>query len=250
LTTIKLLIILACEACGRVDFDPLAGDGGSLHAPPDAAPGAVQSRIAHVGTFATHKAGVGAVDSFPGQAHAASNVVLLQVSCAATTAPTSVSVNAPGWSFTLLGALTSSTSSTQNSATFAAIAPDANPTTVTVTWLGGSSCDVSKNDIGDEFAMTDPAGGTVTVDSSNTVASTGDCVGDVTTGHDSDAVWAACNTAGKIIAAGKGFSPGTDDGAGDLSEFRITSDLAGIVEHVQFPNTAPYVLSMVTLKPE
>jgi hypothetical protein len=47
--TIKLMIILACEACGRVDFEAVAGDGGSLHAPLDAAPDAVLSRIAYLG---------------------------------------------------------------------------------------------------------------------------------------------------------------------------------------------------------
>jgi hypothetical protein len=248
--TVELAICLACGACGRIGFDGLASDGGSLPATPDAALGAVQSRIAYVGTFAKRKADAGAMDVFTGRAQAAGDAVLLQVSCGATTAPSDVAIDAPGWPFVLLGPLTSSAS--QSSATFAAIAPDPDLVSIMVIWSGGSGCDFSTNDLGDEFAMADPAGGTTTFDNSNMVAGTGNCTGSVVTGHADDAVWAACNTAGNMTDPGDGFSPATADDAGDLSEFKITDDGANHSELVQFSNPSgrEYVLSMVTLKPQ
>jgi hypothetical protein len=236
---------LAPLACGRVDFDALV-DAGVV---PDAAPAAPVSRIKYVGPFVQHASGSGSNDSFPARAQAAGNAVVIQVSCAQSQSsiPGSVLVEAPGWSFLQLGKITASTSSAQRSATFAAIAPDMNNTNVTVIWAG--NCDTSKNEVGDEFAMTDPTGGAVTFDGVNATEGTGDCVGTVTTGHAGDAVWAACNSQSMVTKVGPGFLPGANDTAGDWSEYAITNDPAGKVETVQFTNAnVGYVLSMVTLK--
>jgi hypothetical protein len=147
-----------------------------------------------------------------------------------------------------LGPITAATNSTQRSATFVSISPDAMDTTVTVNW-SGSNCENSKNEVGDEFAMTGPSGGTITFDGVNATQGTGDCVGTVITGHASDAVWAACNSQSKVTAVGSGFLKGADDKAGDWSEYMITNHPADTTEVVQFANgDAGYVLSMVTLK--
>ena len=206
------------------------------------------SRIAYVGPFVQRSPGTGPNESFTAQAHAAGNAVVIQVSCAANAVPTAVSVAAPGWSFMQLGPITASTSSVQRSATFAAIAPDAIGTTVTVTW-SGSTCNSSKNEIGDEFVMTDPAGGTITFDGVNAIEGTGNCAGTVMTGHAGDAVWAACNSQSSVTAVGPGFLKAADDNAGDWSEYALTNHPAGTVESVEFANgNVGYVLSMVTLK--
>lgn len=237
-------------ACGRVDFDAQV-DAGRVPGPapaPDAAPDAPPSRIAYVGPFVQRSPGTGPNESFTAQAHAAGNAVVIQVACAGNAVPTAVSVAAPGWSFMQLGPITASSSSLERAATFAAIAPDAIGTTVTVTW-GGSNCNSSKNELGDEFAMTDPTGGTITFDGVNATEGTGNCTGTVTTGHTGDVVWAACDSQNSVTAVGAGFLKGADDNAGDWSEYTITNHPAGTVESVQFANpNAGYVLSMVTLK--
>lgn len=239
---------LASGACGRVDFDALADAGGSPGGALDAALDAPPSRIAYVGPFVQRSPGTGPNELFTSNAHAAGNAVVIQVSCAANAVPTAVSVVAPGWSFMQLGPITASTSSVQRSATFAAIAPDTFDATVTVTW-SGSNCNSSKNEVGDEFAMTDPAGGIITFDGVSATEGTGNCTGKVTTGHAGDAVWAACNSQDSVTAVGAGFLKGADDNAGDWSEYAITDHPAGTVETVEFANAnVGYVLSMVTLK--
>jgi hypothetical protein len=242
------MVALAPVGCGRLDFDTLADATGAPGAGPDAAVDTPVSRIAYVGPFVQRSPGTGPNESFTAQAHAAGNAVVIQVSCAANAVPTAVSVAAPGWSFMQLGPITASSISPQRSATFVAIAPDAIGVTVTVTW-SGTNCSNSKNDLGDEFAMTDPAGGKITFDGVNATEGTGNCVGTVTTGHAGDAVWAACNSDDSVTAVGAGFRKGADDRIGDWSEYAITDHPAGTVESVEFTNAnVGYVLSMVTLK--
>jgi hypothetical protein len=239
---------LAPGACGRFDFDALADAGGAPDAASDATLDAPPSRIAYVGPFVQRSPGTGPNESFAAQAHAVGNAVVIQVSCAANAVPTAVSVVAPGWSFMQLGPITASASSVQRSATFAAIAPDTIGTMVTVTW-SGSNCNSSKNEVGDEFAMTDPAGGIITFDGVSATEGTGNCTGKVISGHAGDAVWAACNSQNSVTAVGSGFLKGADDNAGDWSEYAITDHPADTVETVEFTNgNVGYVLSMVTLK--
>lgn len=238
----------ALLGCGRFGFDALADASGAPGPGLDAARDAPASRIAYVGPFVQRSPGTGPNESFTAQAHAAGNAVVIQVSCAANAVPTAVSVVAPGWSFLQLGPITASARSQQRSATFVAIAPDAIGVTVTVTW-SGSTCNGSKNEVGDEFAMTDPAGGTITFDGVSATEGTGNCTGTVTTGHAGDAVWAACNSDDSVTAVGPGFRKGADDRVGDWSEYAITDHPAGTVESVEFANpNVGYVLSMVTLK--
>jgi hypothetical protein len=232
------------SGCGRVGFDTVF-DAAAIDSVVDVAP----APIAYVAPFVQRSPGPGPTDTFLAQAHAAGNAVVIQVSCAGPAVPTAVSVSAAGWTFTQLGPITASTRSTERSATFVAIAPDAVRTVVSVSWTG-SACGGSKNHLGDEFAMTDPAGGTITFDGVSATEGTGDCIGSVRSGHAGDVVWAACDSEDSVRAVGAGFTKGADDGVGDWAEYRVTADPAGTVEIVEFANpNVGYVLSMVTLKP-
>lgn len=243
---IALIGMAGLGACGRIDFASVP-DAASLLDPVSDGP---PSRIVYVGPFVQRDGSASPTDSFTAQAHAAGNAIVIQVSCGANAIPTAVSVVAAGWSFMQLGPITASARSGQRSATFVAIAPDTIGVTVTVTWTG-STCNVSSNQIGDEFAMTDPAGGMITFDGVNATQGAGNCTGSVTTGHAGDAVWAACNTQTSVTAIGAGFVKGADDDVGDWSEYALTTHAAGTVETVEFDNpNVGYVLSMVTLKPQ
>jgi len=237
---------LACGACGRIAFDEL-----SDAAPPggDAAADAAPSRIAYAGPFVQRPGGTGPTESFQARAFAAGDAILIQATCAGSAIPTGVSITAPGWDFKLLGPITASQSSSERSATFGAIAPDTLPTTISVAW-SGSACNSTKNDVGDEFAMVDPAGGTMTFDSVMATEGTGDCIANVPILHDGDALWAACDSANSVRNVGPGLVKGADDGVGDWSAYRLANGPAGTTEMVQFTNgNVGYVLSIVTLKP-
>lgn len=241
------------SACGRVGFkllDDAAASADTLAgAPADAAADAPPARIVHVGAFVARNAGGGATETFTAQAHAAGNAVVVQVSCAGTAVPNAVTLTAPGWTFQQLGGVTASSVSPQRSATFVAIAPDAVGATFSVAW-SGSACSDGKNDVGDEFAMVDPAGGALTFDGASATEGTGDCVGTIPLGHTAGAVWAACNSDNSVNAVGPGFTKGADDNVGDWSEYMLTDHRAGTIESVAFDNDdVGFVLSMVTLKP-
>jgi hypothetical protein len=219
--------IIVCAACGRLEFDALTGD----HPSPDGATGDAMSDgpsavIAYVAPSVQRDPGTGPTDTFTARPHAAGNAIVIQVSCAANAVPTAVSVTSPGWTFTQLGGITASASSLQRSATVVAIAPNTDLATIRIAWTG-STCNDSKNHVGGEFGMTAPGG------------------------HANEVVWAACNSDNSVNAVGQGFTKGADDGAGDWSEYKVTTDPAGTVESVRFRNdNVGYVLSMVTIVPQ
>jgi len=206
--------------------------------------------ISHAGVFVARSPGSGTTtDTFTVQAHAAGNAIVMQVGCAANATPTAVAVTAPGWTWTQMGPILANTASTERAAIVVAIAPDANPVQLTIKWTG-STCNSSVNDLGDEFAMTDPAGGAITFDSAVQMQGQGTCTGMITTGHDSDVVWAACDTSNSVSSVGSGYTKSADDSAGDWSQYKVTTDPAGTVETPSFANANNgFVVSMVTLKP-
>lgn len=202
--------------------------------------------------FVANASGSGSNDSFEAGARAAGNAIVMQVACtdSAVLGPSDVSVTAPGWTFMPRGGITHS-SSTQYAATFVAIAPNTDRTTITVIWEGNGSqtCSVSKDELGDEFTIADAAGRKITFDGSNATTGNGDCMGSVTTGPATGAVWAACLSEAQLVAIDENFKKGDDDGHGDWSEYMITSHPAGSVP-ASFRNhddNTPYVLSMVAL---
>src|SRR5215468_10546601 len=120
---LALAILVSTTACGRLDFDALSsGDDGSM-----ASEGAPPAVISHAGVFVARSPGSGTItDTFTVQAHAAGNAIVMQVACAANATPSSVSVTAPGWTWTQMGPILASTSSLERAAIVVAIAPDAN----------------------------------------------------------------------------------------------------------------------------
>jgi len=217
-----LAIAVAC-GCGRIGIDPVPQ--------PDAAP------LGWLGSFASRDKAGGAGftgDSFPAQARRQGDAVLLFAGCTSPSA-TAVTMSAPGWTFQPLTQLIGSSSMAVWGEVFAAIAPDTAATTVDVTWTGSPCADIIE--IGDELGGDDPAGGTATFDTEAGQPGT-DCMLTIATGHDDDAIWAACYGANSVTAAGSGFQKGTDDGHGDWSEYAITSDPAHTVETVSFVKPA------------
>jgi hypothetical protein len=170
------------------------------------------------------------------------------VVCQAGPSPTTVAITAPGWTFAKLDALASSGASGFTGTTFGAIAPNTTPTTLTVSW--DVVCDMTV--LGDEFARTDPSGGAITFDNHTLMAGNSNaCATMVTTQHANDAVWAACTLGAQVNAPPAGFTTGADDGAGDATAYRITTDPANTVEPAVFTvNTGavPFLTSLVTLK--
>ena len=243
----RAMLAAMLGACGRLDFDAVSVFGGAMDVALDTTPPAV---ISHVGVFVARSPGAGTTtDTFTVQAHAAGNAIVMQVACAATATPTSVSVTAPGWTWTQMGPILANAASKERAAIVVAIAPDANPVQLTIQWAG-STCSSSVNDLGDEFAMTDPAGGAITFDSAVQTEGQGTCTGMITTGHDADAVWAACDTSNSVSGVGAGFTKSADDNNGDWSEYKLTPDPAGTVETPSFANANNgFVLSMLALKP-
>jgi hypothetical protein len=234
------ICVIFAAACGRVGFD--AAPDGQLAAAIDAP----VAQIAYVAPFLQDNAGPGATKTTLVQAHATGNAIVLQVACGSNADPTAVAVTAPGWTFRQVGLI--SREGTDHAATFTAIAPGTDSASLTVTWTGG--CDLNRNDLGDEFAMVDPAGDEITFDSVSTVAGSGSCTGSLPIQHFGDMVWAACDSNGEVKNVGAGFTKGADDLAEDWSEYRLTADPPGTTEAISFESDlVGYVLSMVALKP-
>ena len=127
-------VCCCASACGRIGIDSLVPDA-ARDAPVDVPP----AHIEYVGPFVARSPGGGSADSVTAQARKAGNAIVVQVSCAAAPVPSAVRLTAAGWMFEQLGVITASAASTQRSATFVAIAPDAVGATFTVTWVG-STC--------------------------------------------------------------------------------------------------------------
>jgi hypothetical protein len=210
--------------------------------------GAAPATITWIQPFVQQTIGPAASDSFTAQAQAAGDAIVLHVECASVVTQPTVTVTAPGWTFEQLEAPAGGSGPMFWSAAFGAFAPDTLPTTVTVTW--SSMCNFALDELGDEFANIDPAGGASTFDAHLQTSGTGDCSAAIAIGHDHDAVWAACTSQGMVMGVGAGYTKGADDSLGDLTEYRVTSDLAGTLEQVQFPTDGmPWLLSVVSLKP-
>jgi hypothetical protein len=219
--------------------------------------GAAAPHIAYVKPFVGQASGPGSVVTVDVKtgAMAVGNAIVMQVACTDSGAgPTAVSVTAPGWTFRELGDITHS-SSTQYAVTFFANAHDLAPPSIMVTWTrngsGSGLCNVSTDELADEFTIADAAGGTITPDVWEATTGDRDCDGSVTTGPAAGAVWAACLSEGRLsnIDVDEHFSLGADDGQDDWSEYKIVSPPAGSV-HAWFENGngTPNVLSIVALK--
>jgi hypothetical protein len=235
------IVLVACVACGRVNFDPRGGgDGGG----DDSGDGPGSQAVAWAGTFVAAQTNGTNVTTFGGQAHAPGNVVVVHAACDGAASPTAVSLTAPGWTFTQIASI-AGVSSKWGTA-FTAIAPDTAPATFTVTWVTGS-CSGNMNEVGDEFANADT---TTPVDAVDMMGGGGDCQGMVTTTRAGDAIWAACSTGGTTTGTGPGYTKSGDDAHDDWSEYKLTTDPAGTVETATFVSASGggHVMDVVAIR--
>ncbi len=192
--------------------------------------------------------------TFTGSANAANEAVVVGVDCVSNTAATAVSLTGSGWTFTQLGGIGFSGSS--SAAVFGAISPNTTSATFTVTWTGAGSCTFHR-EMGDEFGGVNTTGGTTTFDcgttcsggSNNAHSTNGSCSVNVTTGSANEAVWGVCWPSSSVTALGTGYSAGANDAQGDRAEYKLTTDAAGTLETVNFTSTTTYNAVAVTIKP-
>jgi hypothetical protein len=236
-----VLVILA--GCGRIDFDvttgPSLGDGGGEMTP--SVISWVQS-FAHMGTGPTHTTMI--------QAQNAGDAIVFHIECGDNTAmPTGVTITSPGWTFAAIGSLAGSLAAGGWGQTFGAIAPDTAAATLTVTWAG-TTCFNGTPDLGDEFAGNDQTGGSITFDGHAEASGSGDPNIIITTGNARDAVWAGAASSSMLQGIGAGYTMGANDGGGDLTEYKVTTDPAGTPEAATFSNgTSLFVITGVSIKP-
>jgi hypothetical protein len=115
--------------------------------------------------------------------------------------------------------------------------------TFTLSW-GGTACANSSSELADEFANTSGA------EAVEQTSGTGDCVATLVTGHADDAVWAACFSTASIASIGSGYTPASNDGDGDASEYLVTDAAAGTTEMPTFGNAGnQYTMVAVALQP-
>ena len=206
------VVCLALGACGRIGFDAL-------------------SPIAHVQPL-VHAHVAGPIETVPIaiEAAAVGDAVVLVASCTTTTTPpTTVTVTAPGWSFSPIGPLTGSAAVKHFAATFGAIVTDTSQAQLTATW--DASCSTAVTILGDEFAGADPTGGATTFDGHAEIASAGACSVSVPIAHAGDVVWGACDAEIHQTGAGAGYTVGADDQLGDFAEYKVATDATEIVDY-------------------
>lgn len=242
---VRLALLMSCvTACGRIAFDPLSD------ASRDGASGAdsTTATVTYGKVIAERHTLNGSTDMFailPGQI---GDVVLVHVACeVASGTPTGYTASAPGWTFTQLTSLANV--SGVYATTLVAFVPTTAQTTVTTSWQGGVTC-TSYSINADEFANVDPSAALV-FDAFTEVAGSGDCTATLTTAHDHDAIWAGCASTGSSLSGGPGYTMSTDDGFGDVTEYKLTTDPAGTVETATLINgpLKMFVMGMVAIKP-
>ncbi len=246
---VALVCGVLATACGRIGFTPPKPDALTdveADASLDGTSGDPPAMISWLQPFVQRHRGSGTSDSFTAQA-GAGHAVVMQVACATGGTPSSVAVSAPGWNFRPIDPLFNSPTQGVWAATFGAMSPSASSVTVSVVWAV-SDCVGGIAELGDEFANAEPAGGAMTFDAHVQTLGTGNCTATVTTGYPNEAVWGAC-LAVAVTGVGSGYTLGANDSAGDLSEYKLTTDPAGTLEVVTFANPAAFVMSVVTIKP-
>ncbi len=249
----RLVLLCWLAGCGRIGFQTGAqpvggGDGGADVAGTGSGDGPPGTAIAYVHALAERYPGMGAADSFTMQAVTAGDAIAFMVACAGSGTPTAVSVTAPGWALLPLSPVTIDAPAQIAAASFGALAPDTQPVTVSVTW-SGTNCNRGKTELVDELTNTDTTSAAAAFDAHAEAPGTGNCSTTVTTGHDNDAVWAACYSATMATALGSGYLPAATDGNGDFAEYAVTTDPAGTAETPTMVNPNGFVIVAVSLKP-
>jgi hypothetical protein len=222
----------------------MGSDGGDAQPRDDS--GITTPPVTHVGAFAATSRASGAVDTIPAQAAQAGDVIAMQVTCRSTTAPTSLQVTATGWQFNVLAGPAGAPP--LHTRQVLAIAPDANPVSVVVTW-GGTTCESGGTTLADEFRGIDTAAGVTGAGVVGTEqAGVGSPFFTYTTQMPAAPLCAACFTGGSCTAVGAGWMPGAAAAGAFISAYRITSDPAGTQEQVSFTNSGVWVVDVIELK--
>jgi hypothetical protein len=224
-------------ACGRVGFDDVTD------AKRDAALDVAAPALAYVGPVVGQQFGQATSDSFPLQAHAAGDLVLVFASCnQPDSPPTGATMSATGWTFTPLAAVATEPGGGFYAAAFAGFAPDTTATTAFVAWP--TVCNTHSDEMGDEFAG-------AALDAQVVAIGSGACATTVPTAHADDAIWAGCYSTGVQAGVGPGFLAGATDGDEDVCEYRLGSDPAGTEAAVAFTGDGGgYVVAAVALARE
>jgi hypothetical protein len=187
-------------------------------------------------------------------ATAVNDAVVVLIGCRSP-GVTSMSLAAPGWTFTPISGLVGPSSYYDYISTFGAIAPNTSSSTFTVTLTGGNG-NCSSNDttiLIDEFSGNDTTGGTTTFEAHNESLdplASGNCSGaPITPISNNDTIWYACYD--NVTGVTNGYTKGQDDSTGDWSEYKILNGGAGVVQNPGFainPNFFSFGLGGVAIK--
>ncbi len=255
----RLVVLCALVAgCGRYGFSPIPIDGlgdaaahdGSLTDTSDGAPrdgsgsGSARS-VTYAGAAASVLGTTGNSQSFTITPFATGDALIIMVGCAGSQAPSTVTLTAPGWTFTSLTPVTTNGGGQVSAASFGAIVPSTAPVTATVTFVS-ANCNRGKSMLADEFGNVDPA---APFDAHAQTNGAGTCTTTVTTGAANEAVWGGCYAATSLSGPGAGYTMSASDGIGDYNEYKLTTDPAGTVETVNFSNPNGYAMVAATIKP-
>lgn len=180
-------------------------------------------------------------DTFSAQAKAVGDAVVIELYCGGLLAPPTLSVSAPGWSFTQIGGITGKAGFW--AASTVAVAPDKSPAMFNVeapTDCGNSGIIA----LGDEFTDNNPSGGSTTFPAHDETFGYGDCATTLTVPDTGDAIWAGCMVDGAIPAPGVGYSDASKVN-GDRSEYMIATSPGA--QLVTFPHPGGLVFAITAV---
>jgi hypothetical protein len=242
---------LATGACDNLlgITDPSTGDGGSTGTEAGSCVTTGPGTLKHVEPFAGHEtAAPGQTDEFMASAQTAGDAVVLFVGCQLlTTGSATIAVTAAGWDVEKL--TTTTDTAMMAGALFGAIAPNNVLASFSVSVTNDTPC-INIVELGDEFTGNSVCGVGMAFDSSIVALGSGSCDASLPVHNRNDAVWGACFTGGSATP-GTGYTLSASDGAGDITEFKLTMDPSGETEHVEFGGggSASYATGAVTILP-
>ena len=261
---VVVLCVLAA-GCGRYGFGPVPtdslgggddatdgagpnGDGSGFGSGSGSGSGSAMPSVTYAGAAASVLGTSGNSQSFTITPVAAGDALLIMVGCAGSQTPTSVTLTAPGWTFTPLTPVTTEGPAQVSAASFGAIVPSAAPVSATVTWVS-ANCNRGKSMLADEFGNVDPTGGTTTFDAHAQATGGGNCTTTITTASANEGIWGGCYVGTSATGPGAGYTMSASDGIGDFNEYKLTTDAAGTMETVDMANPNGFVIVAATIKP-
>ena len=257
--TITLTVNVASNAPASVTNTATVSGGGETNTSNDTAndPTTITpyGALVHVGGGSAHPVVANQVMTFNYTPVGTNNALVILIGCRSP-GVTSMSLTAPGWTFTPISGLVGPSSYSDFISTFGAITPNTTPVTFTVTLTGGNG-NCSSNDttvLADEFSGNDPRGGTTTFDAHSESFDNGVigiCTGaPVTPANNNDAVWYGCFD--NVSGVSGGYTKGQDDATGDWTEYKTLSGGVNVVQNPGFvtnPSFLSFGLGAVSIKP-